>query len=89
MRCKPQVISESHPDRALDYLADSEGTTLNFKVMESTITTFREKGTQSTMLAFGNREDVKSEESVDKRRVEAKHNPFWNYQSPKTCITRL
>ncbi|MGI6561278.1 MAG: vWA domain-containing protein [Clostridia bacterium] len=46
-------------DRALDYLADSEGTTLNFKVMESTITTFREKGTVDDACFSAIREDVK------------------------------
>ena len=33
------------PDRAVDYLADSEGTELNFKVMSATVATFRESGT--------------------------------------------
>lgn len=33
------------PDRAIDYLADSEGTELNFKVMASAVATFRESGT--------------------------------------------
>ena len=32
------------PDRAVDYLADSEGTELNFKVMSAAVTTFREAG---------------------------------------------
>lgn len=32
------------PDRAIDYLADSEGTELNFKVMSEAVTTFREAG---------------------------------------------
>jgi uncharacterized protein YegL len=46
-------------DRALDYLADSEGTTLNFKVMESTITPVREKGTVDDACFSAIREDVK------------------------------
>jgi len=33
------------PDRAIDYLSDSEGTKLNFKVMASAVATFRESGT--------------------------------------------
>lgn len=33
------------PDRAVDYLADSEGTGLNFKIMSAAVTTFREAGT--------------------------------------------
>jgi uncharacterized protein YegL len=32
------------PDRSIDYLADSEGTQLNFKVMASAVATFRESG---------------------------------------------
>jgi uncharacterized protein YegL len=32
-------------DRAVDYLADSEGTELNFKVMSAAVATFREAGT--------------------------------------------
>jgi uncharacterized protein YegL len=31
-------------DRAIDYLADSKGTELNFKVMASAVTTFRQSG---------------------------------------------
>lgn len=33
-----------HPDRAVDYLGDSEGTTLNYTAMSQTVATFREKG---------------------------------------------
>ena len=32
------------PDRAVDYLADGEGTELNFKIMSAAVTTFREAG---------------------------------------------
>lgn len=32
------------PDRAIDYLADSEGTELNFKVMSEAVASFREEG---------------------------------------------
>jgi len=32
------------PDRTVDYLADSEGTELNFKVMSAAVATFRESG---------------------------------------------
>ena len=38
------------PDRAVDYLADSEGTKLNFKVMASAVATFRESGTVDDLL---------------------------------------
>ncbi|MDI9502267.1 MAG: hypothetical protein QM287_04170, partial [Bacillota bacterium] len=32
------------PNRAVDFIADSEGTELNYKVMASTVTAFRESG---------------------------------------------
>ena len=32
------------PDRAVDYLADSEGTELNFKMMSTAVASFRETG---------------------------------------------
>jgi len=47
------------PDRAVDYIADSEGTQLNFKVMKNAIATFRETGTVNAACFEEIREDVK------------------------------
>ncbi len=47
------------PDRAVDYLADSEGTELNFKVMASAVATFREAGTVDEACFEEIRKDVK------------------------------
>jgi uncharacterized protein YegL len=47
------------PDRAVDYLADSEGTELNFKVMASAVATFRESGTVDESCFEEIRKDVK------------------------------
>ena len=47
------------PDRAIDYLADSEGTELNFKVMASAVATFREAGTVDEACFEEIRNDVK------------------------------
>jgi hypothetical protein len=47
------------PDRAIDYLADSEGTELNFKVMASAVATFRESGTVDETCFEEIRKDVK------------------------------
>jgi uncharacterized protein YegL len=47
------------PDRAIDYLADSEGTELNFKVMASAVATFRESGTVDETCFKEIRKDVK------------------------------
>jgi uncharacterized protein YegL len=47
------------PDRAIDYLADSEGTELNFKVMASAVATFREAGTVDEVCFEEIRKDVK------------------------------
>ena len=47
------------PERAIDYLADSEGTRLNFKVMASAVTTFREAGTVDEDYFDEIRKDVK------------------------------
>ena len=47
------------PDRAIDYLADSEGTELNFKVMASAVATFREAGTVDEDCFEEIRKDVK------------------------------
>lgn len=47
------------PDRAIDYLADSEGTQLNFKVMANAVTAFREVGTVDNACFEEIREDVK------------------------------
>ena len=46
-------------DRAVDYIADSEGTKLNYKVMERTVTTFRESGTITEDCFDEIRNDVK------------------------------
>lgn len=47
------------PDRAIDYLADSEGTELNFKVMSAAVATFREAGTVNEACFEEIRKDVK------------------------------
>ena len=47
------------PDRAIDYLADSEGTELNFKVMASAVATCREAGTVYEACFEEIRKDVK------------------------------
>ncbi len=47
------------PDRAFDYLADSKGTQLNFKVMSSAVATFREAGTVDAACFEEIRKDVK------------------------------
>jgi uncharacterized protein YegL len=47
------------PDRAIDYLADSEGTELNFKVMASAVATFREAGIVDEACLEEIRKDVK------------------------------
>lgn len=46
-------------DRAIDYIADSEGTKLNYKVMERTVTSFRESGAITEDLFDEIRMDVK------------------------------
>ena len=46
-------------DRAIDYIADKSGTRLNFKVMASAVTTFREAGTVDEAYFDEIREDVK------------------------------
>lgn len=47
------------PDRAVDYLADSEGTELNFKVMSAAVTTFREEGAVDSSCFEEIRKDVR------------------------------
>jgi uncharacterized protein YegL len=47
------------PDRAVDYLADSEGTKLNFKAMASAAAAFRETGTVDEACLEEIRKDVK------------------------------
>lgn len=47
------------PDRAVDYLADSEGTELNFKVMSAAVTAFRKAGTVDEACFEEIRKDVK------------------------------
>jgi uncharacterized protein YegL len=47
------------PDRAIDYLADSEGTELNFEVMSAAVATFREVGTVDEDCFEEIRKDVK------------------------------
>ncbi|MDD4772708.1 MAG: VWA domain-containing protein [Eubacteriales bacterium] len=47
------------PDRAVDYLADSEGTELNFKLMASAAAKFREAGTVDEACFEEIRKDVK------------------------------
>lgn len=46
------------PDRAVNYLADSEGTELNFKVMSAAVTTFREAGAVASACFEEIRKDV-------------------------------
>ncbi len=46
-------------DRAVDYLADSKGTELNFRVMAKTVSKFRESGTVDDACFAKIREDVK------------------------------
>lgn len=46
-------------DRAVDYLADSEGTELNFRVMAQAVATFREEGTVDEVCFEEIRKDVK------------------------------
>lgn len=47
------------PDRAIDYLADSEGTELNFRVMSRAAASFRETGNVDENCFEEIREDVK------------------------------
>lgn len=47
------------PDRAVDYLSDSEGTELNFKVMSAAVTTFREAGAVDSACFEEIRKDVR------------------------------
>ena len=47
------------PDRAVDYLSDSEGTKLNFKVMSAAVTTFREAGAVDSACFEEIRKDVR------------------------------
>lgn len=47
------------PDRAVDYLADREGTELNFSVMASTVTTYRKSGIVDEKELEKIRKDVK------------------------------
>jgi len=47
------------PYRAVDYLADSAGTELNFKVMSAAVATFREAGTVDEACFDEIRKDVK------------------------------
>ncbi|MDD2428303.1 MAG: VWA domain-containing protein [Eubacteriales bacterium] len=47
------------PDRAIDYLADSEGTELNFRVMSRAAASFRETGNVDANCFEEIREDVK------------------------------
>ena len=47
------------PDRAVDYLADSEGTTLNFMVMAEAATAFRKTGVVEQYCFEKIREDVR------------------------------
>jgi uncharacterized protein YegL len=47
------------PDRAVDYLADSEGTKLNFKVMSAAVKVFRETGAIDGACFEEIREDVR------------------------------
>jgi len=47
------------PDRTADYLADSEGTGLNFKMMSAAVATFRESGTIDEACFEEIREDMK------------------------------
>jgi uncharacterized protein YegL len=47
------------PDRAVDYLADSEGTELNFKVMSAAVASFREVGAVDEACFEEIRKDVR------------------------------
>lgn len=47
------------PDRAIDYLADSEGTELNFKAMSSVVSAFRDTGTVDEACLEEIRKDTK------------------------------
>ena len=47
------------PDRAVDYLADSEGTSLNFSVMSAAVAEFREKSTISKEHLEAIQQDVR------------------------------
>ena len=47
------------PDRAVDFLADSEGTKLNYTVMAQAVATFREAGTVDETCFEEIRKDVK------------------------------
>ncbi|ACL74580.1 vWA domain-containing protein [Ruminiclostridium cellulolyticum] len=47
------------PERAVDYLADSKGTELNFKVMSAAVATFREAGMVDEACFEEIRQDVK------------------------------
>lgn len=47
------------PDRAIDYLADSEGTQLNYKVVAQAVATFREAGKVDEACFEEIRKDVK------------------------------
>ncbi|WP_227396949.1 vWA domain-containing protein [Jeotgalibacillus aurantiacus] len=48
------------PERAVDYLADSAGTELNFKVMDQTVTSFRKAGKVEASNFEDIQKDVKS-----------------------------
>jgi len=50
-------------DRAVDYLADSEGTALNFKVMSAAVEQFRKNATISNKHFEEIRKDVKKRSS--------------------------
>jgi len=47
------------PDRAVDFIADSEGTELNFQVMSETVASFRKEGTVDEACFEEIRKDVK------------------------------
>jgi uncharacterized protein YegL len=47
------------PERAMDYLADSEGTELNFKVMSAAVMSFREAGSVDDSVFEEIRRDVR------------------------------
>lgn len=51
------------PDRAIDYIADSEGTELNFKVMANAVAAFRDVGTVDEAFFEEIRDDVKRRSS--------------------------
>jgi uncharacterized protein YegL len=56
------------PDRAVDYLADSEGTQLNFKVMASAVASFRQAGAVQADCFEEIRQDVRRRGGSKKRR---------------------